>query len=336
MKLVISPIHDPYLNLSLENYFFRKWENQSGGEKQEDILFLYINKPSVVMGRFQNPWQEIHWPTLKASRCPLVRRQSGGGTVYHDMGNLNFSFIRGKRDLTREFNLDLIREVFHKHWGVKLIRSKEHDLYISKQDGEFKVSGNAFKQGKNSSIHHGTLLIESSLNNLGGILKGLPLDIETKAVPSNPKRVMNITDYNEDISIKSSLEAFQKEFPLLEVDWENLTQKPEVTHYQDFLKSSDWIFKETPKFEVREQFDFSWGVVKTRLLVKNGQLHTVYLSSNKVKTDWSLWETTLEGRVIYDASAYRILMDEVSKVKDEELKEFLQVFFAWLIMSWGY
>lgn len=335
MKLIISPFQDPYKNLAIENYFFRRWEKLDDAQREEesDILFLYVNSPCVVLGRFQNPWKELHWPSIRSSRMPIVRRQSGGGTVYHDLGNLNFSFISGQREIKKESNLDRLRSFFQRHWDVKIRRTSMFDMMMSKEDGEYKVSGNAFKQGRVSSIHHGTLLIESSLSHLDDSLDKLPLEIETKAVDSRPKSVMNISEVNDQITIESCLEHFKAEYPILETDLEAILSDPETVEYMNKLQSDEWRFGETPKFKLREQFDFSWGNVKVKFDVKKSKLNLVHLSSNIVKTDWSVWERKLEGQQLYSRQIFKEFSKEVKDVEDKELKEFLQVFLSWMMMS---
>lgn len=336
MKIVISPYSEPYLNLSIENYFFRSWEKQdSSDSNKEDILFLYVNDPCVVMGRFQNPWREVHIPSLKSSNTKMVRRQSGGGTVYHDKGNLNFSFISGQREISKVKNLEMLISFLNRHENIVIKRSPKFDLFFSKEDGDYKISGSAFKQGRVSSIHHGTLLISSALNKLGRSLDRLPLEIETKAINSNPQPVMNLNEVSPELTIKSILDKFKQEYDELEINWSELLKKEEVTKYYKFLKTKEWILDETPRFSFSEQFDFSWGRVKVKVTVNKAHIKSVYLSSNKVKTDWSLWERALEGHPLYEESTYMILMDEIKKIKDQELKDFLRVFFSWMMMSWS-
>lgn len=337
MKLLVSPYQDIFKNLAIENHFFRKWEKMSDADKEEypEILFMYVNSPCVVMGRFQNPWKELHWPSVKSSRVPIIRRQSGGGTVYHDLGNLNFSFISGDREIKKESNLDRLRSFFHRHWNVKISRTSMFDMLIQKDDGDYKVSGNAFKQGRTSSIHHGTLLIDSSLSHLGDSLDKLPLDIETKAVDSRPRSVMNISEMNTEITVQSCLENLKEEYAEHQVDLEAILEFPETIEYITKLKSVEWIFEETPKFKLKEQFSFPWGEVKVKLDVKKSHITLAHLSSNIVKTDWSVWERKLEGKPIYSNSTYRALLKEVKEIEDEELREFLQVFFSWMMMSWS-
>ena len=156
-KVLVSPFYDPYLNLALENYFF---ETLDPGQP---LLFLYVNEPSVVIGRFQNPWIESRPSAL--GPIHLVRRQSGGGTVYHDPGNVNFSFISTQEEYDKTANLEIICRIMEKA-GVNLSINERHDLTVNFKDEVYKVSGSAFRLKKDKVFHHGTLLITSDRDKL--------------------------------------------------------------------------------------------------------------------------------------------------------------------------
>lgn len=335
MKLVISPYHDPFMNLSLENYFFRQWEKKEI-KNQEDVLLLYINKPSVIMGRFQNPWKEVNWPSLKVSKMQILRRQSGGGTVYHDEGNLNYSFIRGERHIEKEENLKAIIAFLYNCWGVEARQTEQFTLVVDKEDCVYKISGNAFKQGRVSSIHHGTLLIDSSLNTLGDILNALPIEMKTKGIDSRPQPVINLKELNHKLSMESVTRAFQEELSLWSGDLGEIASSDLFKSYLKEIKDPLWIFGETPKFVFQERFDFSWGKVQVKIEVRKGIIYMAHVYSPQLREDWTSVEKALEGKILYDPSTYKILLEDLEQVEKEELKEFFQVFFGWMLMTWGY
>jgi lipoate-protein ligase A len=148
-KLVYSDSYNPFFNLSLEEHLFQNIK------EDEVIFYLWQNAHTVVIGRNQNPYRECNLREFEADRGKLARRMSGGGAVYHDLGNLNFTFILPKR----EFNLIKQFEVIIKalkRIGITAYISGRNDLLVN----EKKFSGNAFYHTDKTSLHHGTILID--------------------------------------------------------------------------------------------------------------------------------------------------------------------------------
>jgi len=165
-----SSSHDVYLNLAREEYLF---DNLPKGSRS---FLVYVDSPSIVFGKHQNPWRECSVAVLKEQGIPLARRISGGGTVYHDLGNLNFSFLLPKTGFDRRKNLALIVQSLGR-LGIRAEISERHDIMVGNQ----KISGNAFCFRRERALHHGTLLIRSELDALHGSLAGT-VGIETFAV----------------------------------------------------------------------------------------------------------------------------------------------------------
>jgi lipoate-protein ligase A len=239
-KLYISECFDPYINLSIENDLLM---NIKEGEK---YLFLYRNLPCVVIGRFQNPWLECHMEELEERQIPLVRRQSGGGTVYHDMENLNFSFIDSKRDFDKKENNKIVIETLAL-FGIEAFASGRNDIMVKDREGQDrKISGSAFKQKKDRSFHHGTLLVDSKLDDLHDLLHPPNMNITTKSIPSVRSKVINLAELKPGLTIENLLAKFLKVFPSEEtvfVDAHN-------DSYSNHLKSWEWMIGETPKFKI--------------------------------------------------------------------------------------
>ncbi len=198
-QIYISPSFDPYINLSIEHYLLQKSPIES------TILFLYRNKPCVVIGRNQNPWLEVNLHALRTARIPweeqeerqpvlLVRRRSGGGTVYHDRGNVNYSVICPTADFTRDKSAAMVAAALQK-LGVRSARVNErHDIVFEpapedkgtrprgREDdkgaakdqagiGPLKISGSAYKLTRGRALHHGTCLLSSDLARIRDILQ---------------------------------------------------------------------------------------------------------------------------------------------------------------------
>lgn len=246
--IFISKIFDPFKNLSIEHALLSKIP------KNEKWLFVYQNEPSIVMGRFQNPWLECDINRIKQDGIHFVRRQSGGGTVYHDSQNVNFSFLQGKRDHDKDINNEILINAL-RNFGLNAYASGRSDLLI--MDGvEKKISGSAFKQKKSSSFHHGTMLINTELDKLNNYLMSKHTDIEAKGIKSVKSTVQNLNKLNSEITVESYIQAVQRSFcrfkgaeiSPMAVDESDMDQQ-----YLLSLKSWDWVFGETPFFELERE-----------------------------------------------------------------------------------
>ncbi|MEO9146859.1 MAG: lipoate--protein ligase [Ginsengibacter sp.] len=176
---------DPYFNIATDEYIFK--------HIQEDCFMLWQNDNAIIVGKHQNTLAEINIDYVKEHNIKVVRRLSGGGAVYHDMGNLNYSFTKtGENSEMVDFKkytlpmLDVLHDL-----GVDAKFEGRNDLTI---DGK-KFSGNAEHVFKNKVLHHGTLLFTSEMKNVSGALKINPLKYSDKAVKSVPKRVTNISEH---------------------------------------------------------------------------------------------------------------------------------------------
>ncbi len=187
MLIVHRPHTDPWFNIAAEEHFLKNF--------QEDIFMLWQNEASIIVGKHQNTLAEINYQYVKGKGVPVIRRISGGGTVFHDLGNLNFTFIRngekGKLVDFRKFT-DPILAVLNE-MGVPAVFEGKNDLRVK----GLKISGNAEHVFKNRVLHHGTLLFSSELTDLGKALKTKPDRFTDKAVKSNRGIVANICDFLE-------------------------------------------------------------------------------------------------------------------------------------------
>lgn len=248
---------DPGLNLALEEYLL---ETPPPHLEGSPLLLLYQNSPAVVIGKNQNPWQEVPLPVLAGGNPPLYRRISGGGAVYHDLGNLNFAFIRPQEGFSKEGNLDLVRRALAR-LGLAAERTPRGDLLV---DG-WKVSGNALCYRRGRVLHHGTLLVDADLGALRrSLLPGTPqaeisegLSIDTKAVASVPMAVANLRDFLPPLEMAEVVEALAREagggngkvpsrvfVPGPEI-WEDLENR------RRRHGNPDWLFGMTPAFTCR-------------------------------------------------------------------------------------
>lgn len=184
MLCYYSAKDDPLTNLALESALFAH-------PSPVPILLLYRCKPAVIIGRNQNPWHEIQLSYTQKHNIPFFRRESGGGTVYHDLGNINFSFILPHPLHSIENNLTIAVRVLHR-LGVKARHTERNDILV----GGKKISGSAFRYKDNRVLHHGTLLYRTNLRHLRGSLvsNGSPI-ASGVMVRSNPSSVTNISEH---------------------------------------------------------------------------------------------------------------------------------------------
>lgn len=238
--VIYSSSTDPYMNLAIEN------ELLLGLNSGESKLLIYRNSSSVVMGRFQNPWVECNLSELKKYNVHLVRRQSGGGCVYHDFGNLNFCFLHGDRDYKKAQNNDFLKKLLA-NFDIPAIVNDRSDVVFEKDGKPFKFSGSAFKQKKDRSFHHCTMLVNSELALLSRILNSPLKNLKTKSTPSNPVPVINLSEVNENLNIESIIAKLKD----LSSDFQTVSSTLNQLEYYNTLKSRRWILGDTPLFECR-------------------------------------------------------------------------------------
>ena len=183
--IVISESNNPYLNLAYEDYIFRH------GDANDNTLLLWQNSPCVVIGRGQNPWAECDLAFLRSNHIPLVRRQSGGGTVYHDLGNLNLSFMGPQAHLERNKNNQYLIQALA-NLGIPIMANKRGDLTTRVKDQVYKVSGSAYRVTSKRQFHHLSLLINANLDWLSKSLNSSNQIMSTKSVHSVRSKVINL------------------------------------------------------------------------------------------------------------------------------------------------
>ncbi|NLJ58245.1 MAG: lipoate--protein ligase [Tissierellia bacterium] len=269
MKFIENTSTDPRYNLAFEEYVFKNLETD------EDFILLWRNGPSIIVGKNQNTVEEINMEYVKENNINVVRRVTGGGAVYHDLGNLNFSFI-GKADSNEKidfkaYNIPIIKAL--EKLNVKCELSGRNDLVI---DGK-KISGIAQSITKGRVLNHGTLLFDSKLDTLSKALNVRRDKIESKGVKSVESRVTNIKPYiKENIDVLEFKELLLKNifdyfnapveyYELSEEDKKNI-QKMVDERYGSW----EWNYGRSPKFNYKGYNRFTGGSIEVRLQVEEG------------------------------------------------------------------
>jgi len=263
-------ITDPRINLAIEEYALKNLDIN------ETYLLFYINEPSIIIGKNQNTIEEINTEYVESNGIHVVRRLSGGGAVYHDLGNLNFSFITKDDGESfhnfRKFTEPVVAAL--KKLGVNAELSGRNDLEVEGR----KISGNAQFSTKGKMFSHGTLLFNSEMDHVVSALKVKKDKIESKGIKSVRSRVANISEFlAEKIDIQefrslilTSIFDGQEEIPeyvLNEEDWKKIHQISEE-RYQNW----EWNYGRSPKFNLQHSHRFPVGSIDVRLEVNKGIL----------------------------------------------------------------
>ena len=267
----------PYKNLAVEEYLLLHCE------PQECILYLWQNQNTVVIGRNQNAWKECKVESLEENGGHLVRRLSGGGAVYHDLGNLNFTFLVSKENYSIDRQLEVIVKAVQK-LGAKAEKSGRNDILI---DGK-KFSGNAFYEQEQHCYHHGTLMMNVNKEMLSKYLTVSKEKLQSKGVDSVKSRVTNLVDYIPDLTLealkKALREAFEEVYGLTsnECKMEDLDQK-EIEMRTKHFSSWDWRFGRKIDFQYEISKRFSWGQMNIQFQVDKGKISDVNVYSDSLK-----------------------------------------------------
>lgn len=265
---------NPWHNLAVEKYL-------STQIKKGDVIFyLWQNEHTVVIGRNQNAIRECKAQLLEEEGGCLARRTTGGGAVYHDLGNLCFTFLASPEVYNLEKQLRVIQTACQK-FGIETHFSGRNDIIT--EDG-FKFSGNAFSNTAQCSIQHGTLMVNVDVSQLGRYLTPSKDKMKAKGIKSVQSRVCNLKDLNQEITTDGIRQALKESFEVLYGDFEELDTKildnPQVKEIYDLYASWEWRFGKSPECETSYTKRFDWGELEIYL-----KLNAMYISEIMVYSD---------------------------------------------------
>ena len=269
---------EPSLNLAIEEYLLRQLDIN------HDYFLLYLNQPCVIIGRHQNVFEEVNYPLLRKKRIPVFRRISGGGTVYHDLGNLNFSFItqyqKFKFNNYLHFNTPILQAL--QSLGLRAELNGKNDIVI----GRKKISGNAQFTTKDRMVSHGTLLFSAQLDQIQPLLHSPATGIVSSAIKSVRSRVTNISDLLDEsldlikfkeVIIQSvfSNQPSIPEYRITASDWKQIHLLAKQK-YQTW----EWNFGESPDFTFQNVLSTAAGKFSVLLKIKKCRLANIDLAGS--------------------------------------------------------
>jgi len=315
LNCFISTNTDIYYNLALEEFLLKK--------SSEDFFFLWRSTPVAVIGKHQNPYKELDYLFTLDNNIQVARRLSGGGTVYQDLGNINFTIIKntpeGKQINLKEHSKPIFEAL--KQMGVNVQYSNRNDFLI---EGK-KFSGNAEHIYKNRVLHHGTLLFDTDLDILESVIRNKADKYKDRTIASVKSKVANLKDY---LVQPYSAFSFQEELfkIIVKQDNENVII-PEPLNSSIFLlredkySSNEWIFSYTPKYKLVNNFKFQSELCSISLEVKKGEIKYLMVSGLEDRFDDLELKKLIGKKHLYDD-----LKDAFSLLLPGNIK-FLRYFF---------
>ncbi|MDP8100809.1 lipoate--protein ligase [Phocoenobacter atlanticus] len=326
VRIMISDITDPWFNLATEDWIFSELDADC------HTLFLWRNAETVVIGRNQNPWVECRTDKMEQDSVYLARRQSGGGAVFHDLGNTNFTFLSPKQDYNQQANFNIIINAL-KTLGIEATCSGRNDILVDNK----KISGSAFKHKIDRSFHHGTLLVNTNMTKLSDYLNPHPLKLAAKGIKSVRSRVANLIEYNPHINhqiicnaiIESFCQHYGQTVEVEILDKNELETNNHLNKYYEMMADWEWRFGKTPEFTHQMETRFDWGIVDLHLNVKNAMISDVTIFSDAL--DVNLIEAIKTSLINcnYQIEAIKQALISTSH-KNNDWEQSIKEFIEWL------
>lgn len=264
-RIVRSVGFDPWYNLALEEHLLRKVQ------PQEIMLYLWQNQGTVVIGRNQNAWKQCRCQELEDDGKKLARRLSGGGAVFHDLGNLNFTFIMTRNNYNLERQLYVILQAVRQQ-GIQAEFSGRNDLTVAGR----KFSGNAFYFEESSAYHHGTILVNVDFEDMTKYLQVSQAKMRSKAIESVKARVVNLSSLTPGITITGMADSLATAFVEVYGGEKNVeVVTPDTLDLNELYQryaSWQWRYGETPKFDVEFSTRFQWGEIEIGLSLRKAEV----------------------------------------------------------------
>ncbi len=280
-RIIESKNHSPWFNLAVEEYLKEDLEDD------EVCLYLWQNAHTIVIGKHQNPWNEVNVELFENEKGTLARRTTGGGAVYHDLGNMNFTFAMDDKYMDLEKQLKVIVKAL-KNLGVDAEFSGRNDIIARGK----KFSGNAFFRAKGRYVHHGTIMFDVNMDALGKYLNVSEKKLESKAIKSVKSRVINLKEINPEITVPLLYENLAKAFEEIyapadrRYDIDEDTAPERVKELSKHFGSWEWLYGKSPEFDYSIEERFDWGNLTLNFVLKEAKISECKIYSDAISTDF--------------------------------------------------
>ncbi|KAG6820695.1 hypothetical protein H0H93_013214 [Arthromyces matolae] len=299
-SIYISNSPNPYFNLTFEDWLFKHKAHD------EPLLLIYRNEPCVIVGRNQNPWKEVNFKALQQRPgLPFIRRRSGGGTVYHDLGNTNYSIHLSRAEFNRNTTAQIVLRAV-RSLGINARVNDRNDICVGDDKMSVcciifldmlliscpHVSGSAYKIVNKRAYHHGTMLISTQLDTLGDLLRTNKGTMITKGVASVRSPVCNLRQHSSTIThdtfANAVVEEFRKEYSIsaptqVVEEKDGLEAIEYIERGIEELHTWDWAYGQTPEFTYTVSQTFDWGDVTAEIRSKHGIINQCTFSVGNPK-----------------------------------------------------
>jgi lipoate-protein ligase A len=313
IKYIITTETDPYKNLAMEEYLLKQVKDD------EVILYLWQNEKTVVIGKNQNPWKECKLAELSEDGGKLVRRLSGGGAVFHDLGNLNFTFLATKENYNVEKQLEVILKAV-RHLSIPAEKSGRNDITVEGR----KFSGNAFFSDGVHCYHHGTILIKVDMSMLSHYLNVSREKLVSKGVESVRARVTNLTEFVPELTIERMrselVEAYGEVYECVPTEL-NISelQSEELQKLEEKFASWEWILGKKMEFDYSIDRRFSWGNIDLEFIVDTGRINSCRAYSDALEIDYCDKLSAALNSCIFSSEAMIAALNTISPTIEEAM-----------------
>lgn len=279
-RILHTSTKDPWWNLAVEEFLLTRVK------PGQSILYLWQNQNTVVIGRNQNPWRECRSELLESEGGKVARRLSGGGAVFHDLGNLNFTFLAGRDVYSLDRQMETILRAVNS-LGINAVKSGRNDLTA---DGR-KFSGNAFCIRGNSAYHHGTILVSADFEKMAGYLQVSEDKMRSKGIKSVQSRVVNLSEFIPGLTTDEMAQALEASYRSIygctaeteHVIGDAKQDREAIEELYAKYSSWEWRYGETTDFDVELENRFAWGGVQIGLKIEKGMIKNARVFSDAME-----------------------------------------------------
>ncbi|ESO03168.1 hypothetical protein HELRODRAFT_185669 [Helobdella robusta] len=287
-QVIVSACKNVFSNLALEDWIYKnvKFVESKLSRVKPELFMLWRNDKCIVIGRHQNAWAEVNVRKAVQHNVDVARRRSGGGTVYHDLGNLNLTFFTTRGFYNRKRNLNFVASHLRREWKLDVVINSRDDLIVN---DTFKISGTAAKLGSDIAYHHFTLLVDADLHNVDKLLNKDKEGLTSRATTSIPSPVLNLCDLRPTLTPEALIDSFVKAYTYVDADTKNIlvdptdnSAYPSIIQMHDELKQWGWIYGHTPKFSIDRHFAYPGIIspVHVQLQIDKGLISDILIDES--------------------------------------------------------